>query len=775
MARVTDEDRSRLDEKKNKGNDSGDKSSGNSENMDDILKNCSTTNSFGGEKLDFDDLSGFFDDDYDFEDKESTNNKSDKNDKTDNKDGSRKDRSNRLPVNTEQINTDTRSELDRAFDLLVVACENGLSYIWKSVKITFSNIKKKTGNDLGLLAKNLMIISGILLGTSVFFFITRLFTEFTILTNLGLRLIVVCLSSFGVGLVSLAVGAYRITSGKDNKINTNVTASNLDEDDEDMSDFFDDEADDIMDLIDDEDDIENSTDNKNVAVDNSVKDSSDDMFAASSVDDVLRLIEQDEKEKINSSKSYKDKLKDVKDVHMKLNRAFLYDTFKDFFKTNCTNFMEVKELDESSSEYKDIEINTIKALAAANNKTFETVATDVDSIFETISSYIIRAKRILGLNNLEDIRREVENYFKDGDDSIVTASVTMDGDDYKIIVNKNKMPVITLGDTLKDKEVEDFIRNEKNVLPFVIGINDIGNPIYRDAKHYNNMMIAGQPRSGKSWTMVSLLVQLMAFNTPEDVQFIIIDPKKSPLLTTMALMPHVAGLHSDNVNMVLGSVVKKECERRAKLLLDTKCDDIWELRNRKNIKIPVLYIVIDEFISVCDSFKERGDKDGRDQLNSYISTIVTQMPSKGVRLILIPHRAEGYVEKTIRKNMSYLCTVQADDEVVKTTLGIKKFERRLINPGDSAILASGDNNAFYAKGIGITPSNEENRELLTYMAKSYYKFGFEAPTTKYLGYAANRDEEAVRRELDEYDKPVSLDDLENDDISIEDIIKQEKF
>ena len=802
MAKVTDSDIEKMNKRNNPPkNEPGFEETG----IEDILKECDSDASSSDMNIDFDSLDSISDSDFDDifsdDDIESVGPSKGKKGKISfdevNKQLDSDASSGNFSGFDGSTGANTRTKSDEISDLVLDACSSGISYIWKSVKMTFMNVKKKDGNDIGKLAKNTFMTAGLLVGVSGVSGLIRLFTGLRFIGRFGIRMLVPSVMFAGIGIIEIAISGYYLSSGINASTEDSEKASEIDKTVGDiMNDSYEDDG-----LFDEDsvDDILNDDDNDDLwggLDDNADEEESDNSLGKSigatqggqamkkedsgdSIESILSMLEQSGKNKNINEETYQQKFEKFNGIHAKIDRAYLYDTFKSFFKFNCMDFGKEEEVDRNSDIYNQISINVIKAMGAASGQEFEGVKTEVESIKENSSSYIISVKRMLGLNNIDAIKREVENYLKDEDsDKPAIASVQLDGDNYKIIVQKNKMQLVTLGDTLKISEVEKFIKDEKNALPYVIGTSETGKVIYRDAKHYSSMLIAGLPRSGKTWGVVNLMVQLMAFNTPDDVQFVLIDPKKTSLFDTLSLMPHVAGLHSGNVNLVLGGIVKQECERRAKLLQDAKCDDIWELRNRKGLKLPILYVVIDEFISICDAFKDSGDKEGKDQFDSYISTIVTQMPSKGVRLIIIAHRAQNYVDKTVRSNMSFICAVNALDDVVKDTLGVKKFPRALYNIGDSAIRAVGDSSPFYAKGIGVTSSDTENRELITYMAKSYYKMGVKCATTKYLGYAANRDENKIKRELDDYDKPMELDSdsdniVENDrDKTIKELLKQ---
>ena len=188
---------------------------------------------------------------------------------------------------------------------------------------------------------------------------------------------------------------------------------------------------------------------------------------------------------------------------------------------------------------------------------------------------------------------------------------------------------------------------------------------------------------------------LMLFNPPEWVQFLIIDPKKSNLFKTMSLMPHVFGLHDDsNILKVLDDVIEVEAPRRKDMLASERCDDIWALRD-KGIMLPILYIVIDEYITVINNL----DKDQQKEFDTKFQVIISQLPSLGIRLLFVPHRATGIVNKTNRTMIQYTAAVRADIEDVKDTLGIAKWDRALTRPGDTAVKNANIKNAVYVLSL----------------------------------------------------------------------------
>lgn len=429
-------------------------------------------------------------------------------------------------------------------------------------------------------------------------------------------------------------------------------------------------------------------------------------------------------------------------------RESLFNAFKGLFPTNTPKFTETKELDKSSEDFKSLEAICLKALANIANCEFEELDSQLESATETFFSYELKLKRINKVKKTDELAREIEAYTRDSsEDEATNATVDIEGDFYKIIITKGQSAVITFGDVFKQQYCCDFFLNNKNKLPIISGIDELGNVILDDAKNFDTMLIAGKPRSGKSWYLLSILMSMMLFNSPELVQFIIIDPKESNLFKTIALMPHVCGLHTDeDILTILDDIINIEAPRRKKILSDHRCDDIWALR-KKGVNLPVLYLVIDEYMTVIGNLAD--DKDKIAEFNTKMRVLISQLPSQGIRLMFVPHRATGVVDKTNRTMIQFTACVRSDSADVIDTLGIKKWDRALTQPGDIAYKSSSSRNAKYVRGAALTCDDGENTLFIETAAKAFYKMGVNIPDMSCMRIACNRDEKMIHEELDD--------------------------
>lgn len=438
-----------------------------------------------------------------------------------------------------------------------------------------------------------------------------------------------------------------------------------------------------------------------------------------------------------------DALDNIRDNQV-ISRETLFNTFKPLFPTNTRGFSDVTEIEPDSDVFNTLETYCIKALAILANCEEEEVNSELCSAKENYFSYELRLKRINKVKRTDMLATEIENYMRSSsDDDSVNATVSIEGDFYKIIVTKGVTAVVTFGDVFQQQYCCDFFLNTKNQLPMIAGINELGEVMLEDAKIFDTMMIAGKPRSGKSWYVLGVLASLMLFNSPESVQFIIVDPKGSHLFKTLALMPHVCGLHDDShILDILDDIINVEAPRRKELLDAHEVDDIWGLR-KKGVMLPVLYLVIDEYMSVLGNL----GKDRKEEFDTKIKILISQLPSLGIRLIFVPHRAMGVVDKTNRTMIQFAAAVRANVDDVKDTLSIQKWSRALTNQGDVAIKSSSMKNAMFVRGAALTTSDESNSTFIETAAKAFYKMGVDLPDMSTMRFAVNRDENAIREQL----------------------------
>jgi S-DNA-T family DNA segregation ATPase FtsK/SpoIIIE len=112
-------------------------------------------------------------------------------------------------------------------------------------------------------------------------------------------------------------------------------------------------------------------------------------------------------------------------------------------------------------------------------------------------------------------------------------------------------------------------------LPIALGVNFVGTPVIADLTKMPHLLIAGTTGSGKSVALNAMICSILFKAQPDDVKFLMIDPKRLEL-SSYEGVPHL--IHPVVVDPKKASQVLRwtveEMERRYKILNDLKAKSI---------------------------------------------------------------------------------------------------------------------------------------------------------------------------------------------------------
>ena len=112
-------------------------------------------------------------------------------------------------------------------------------------------------------------------------------------------------------------------------------------------------------------------------------------------------------------------------------------------------------------------------------------------------------------------------------------------------------------------------------LPIALGVNFVGTPVVADLTKMPHLLIAGTTGSGKSVALNAMICSILFKAHPDDVKFLMIDPKRLELSSYEGiphLMHHVV-VDPKKASQVLRWTVE-EMERRYRILNDLKAKSI---------------------------------------------------------------------------------------------------------------------------------------------------------------------------------------------------------
>jgi len=274
------------------------------------------------------------------------------------------------------------------------------------------------------------------------------------------------------------------------------------------------------------------------------------------------------------------------------------------------------------------------------------------------------------------------------------------------IPNENRATVY-LKELLRTHE---FKKNDsKLILP--LGRDVSGNPIVANLESMPHLLIAGATGSGKSVCMNSFLVSLLYQNSPKDLKFIMIDPKRVEL-SSYNNIPHLLSPVIVDPNKAAISLrwVVSEMTRRYTLLAKNKVRNIHEFNDLKEEEdMPRIVVVIDE---LADLMMVAGK-----EVESSICRIAQMARAVGIHLIIATQRPSvnvitGLIKANIPARISFSVSSSIDSRTILDCMGAED----LVGKGDMLYLAAGKNKPRRVQGIYVSTSEIEkvtNRIKLT--------------------------------------------------------------
>ena len=273
-----------------------------------------------------------------------------------------------------------------------------------------------------------------------------------------------------------------------------------------------------------------------------------------SFDDNSEIVNENEIEKVVDIDSAIDSIREIP-AHTQT-RQYLFEEYSRVLPLVNPEFARLKPISENSDEF--IIFDKILRDASIQVGTKEEKIPELLELRENQFIIQIKASRPSGLKE-EDIANEIANiYSRDEYGGIlhegVYATTSSVGSNYIINIFKGENSLVTLADTYK--EVKDFILDTSIKKPIVMGVNELGRVWMFDAEKIFSYIISGKPRSGKSWSVVSLVLQLCMYSSPKEVNFEVFDVKgtSSDYYTMKDYLPHFKKFESSG-RLILQSLL----------------------------------------------------------------------------------------------------------------------------------------------------------------------------------------------------------------------------
>lgn len=273
---------------------------------------------------------------------------------------------------------------------------------------------------------------------------------------------------------------------------------------------------------------------------------------------------------------------------------------------------------------------------------------------------------------------------------------------------------------------EEYQSSEKPLL-VSLGKGISGKSYFANLAKAPHMLIAGATGSGKSVTIHAIIASLLFRNSPENLKFIMIDPKRVEL-TLYNKIPHLlTPVITDAKKAILAlKWAAKEMSRRYDTLEKHTVRDIDSyhknvladaLKNRKSDdtsnmpeSMPYIVIVLDELADIMQTYPR--------ELESAIVRLAQMSRAVGIHLILSTQRPSvnvitGLIKANVPTRIALQVSAQIDSRTILDTGGAEK----LLGAGDMLYLGGEMSKPQRLQSAYITEA--EVKKVVKYLSDTY--------------------------------------------------------
>ena len=236
---------------------------------------------------------------------------------------------------------------------------------------------------------------------------------------------------------------------------------------------------------------------------------------------------------------------------------------------------------------------------------------------------------------------------------------------------------------IRDILAAESYRRTPTKLTVALGLDVVGNIAVGNLAKMPHLLIAGATGSGKSIGINTIIASILYNATPDEVRFLMIDPKRIELSGYEGI-PHL--LHPVVVDPKLASRALnwavREMERRYRMLEEAKVKSFDSYNQRHEEKMPYIVVIVDELADLMMV----ASKD----VETSIARLAQMARAAGMHLILATQRPSvdvltGLIKANFPTRISFKVSSKIDSRTILDSMGAE----HLLGMGDMLYLAPG--------------------------------------------------------------------------------------
>ncbi|MFN0096482.1 MAG: DNA translocase FtsK [Dehalococcoidia bacterium] len=284
-----------------------------------------------------------------------------------------------------------------------------------------------------------------------------------------------------------------------------------------------------------------------------------------------------------------------------------------------------------------------------------------------------------------------------------------------IEVPNDAATVVTMRTVMETKEFGELARKSKLALALGKGVSGV--PVVADLARMPHLLIAGATGSGKSVCMNTIIAGIMMNASPDEVRFVMIDPKRVEL-TPYTKIPHLAFseviVDMDKVVGTLQAVVA-EMEARYKRFAELAVRNIEGYNKHPNVlrKLPYWVVIIDELADLMMAAPFEVEK--------LICRLAQLARATGIHLVVATQRPSvdvitGLIKANFPTRIAFATTSMTDSRTILDTGGAEK----LLGRGDMLFMPVDAAKPIRIQGVYL--SDAEVERLVEFWTDDRFKY-----------------------------------------------------
>ncbi len=245
----------------------------------------------------------------------------------------------------------------------------------------------------------------------------------------------------------------------------------------------------------------------------------------------------------------------------------------------------------------------------------------------------------------------------------------------------NKESVIV---DLREIIESEVCRKSKSPLTFALGRDIAGHPRITDLSRMPHLLIAGATNSGKSVCINSLICSILMRATPQQVKFLLVDPKRVELSLFQSI-PHLIAPVAYDAKHAAGLLrwAIREMEQRYEMFADKGVRNIAGFNEQSRLEgledLPYIVIIIDELADLM--------MQAAAEFEASICRIAQLARATGIHLVVATQRPSvnvitGTIKANIPSRIAFAVASQVDSRTILDMNGAE----RLVGQGDMLFL-----------------------------------------------------------------------------------------